>query len=72
MLVLSETYEKGTNELHREAALNGQRDTGTNACVTRHCSSQKKGVIKKRDMHIYTGQGQNTVQLEPAQTRMRT
>ena len=23
--------------------------------VTRHCSSQKKSLIKKRDMHIYTG-----------------
>ncbi len=35
-LVLSETYEKGANELHREAALedlNGQSDTGTNACM---------------------------------------
>ena len=31
-----EPYEKGANELHSEAALqdlNGQTDTGTNACI---------------------------------------
>ena len=54
ILVLSETYEKGANALHCEAALqdlNGQRDTGTNACINDNLISTldnwKHGTIQK-------------------------
>ena len=54
LLVLSETYEKGANELHREAALqdlNGPSDTGTNACMNDNLISAlynwKHGTIEK-------------------------
>ena len=35
-------------------------------------AAAEKCLIIKGDMHIYTYKGQSTVQLEPAQTRMRT